>query len=79
MKDDMFNQKGFLINEQTSSANSSSIVEPQTTSKIKEKLGIGRDFFQATMESVHEGVIVTDLNGIIHYSNPAAHKLLMRF
>ena len=45
-------------------------------SKIKEKLGVERDFLRATMESVHEGVIVTDLSGIIHYSNPAVHHLL---
>lgn len=91
MKDDMFNQKGFLINEQKPLSNPSSTVKAQKklkdqqarinqpekeTSNIKEKLSIERDFLQATMESVHEGVIVTDLNGIIHYSNPAAHKLL---
>jgi len=42
----------------------------------EQELSIERDFMRATMNSLNEGVIVTNLEGIIYYTNPAIHHLL---
>jgi len=48
----------------------------EAAAQAKQTLSTERDFIQATMKSLHEGVIVTDLDGLIHYTNPAVHHLL---
>lgn len=50
--------------------------QQQALQQAHEELNIERDFIRATMKSLHEGVIVTDLNGIIYYTNPAIDDLL---
>lgn len=42
----------------------------------KQELNTERDFMRATMNSLNEGVILTNLEGIVHYTNPAIHHLL---
>jgi len=75
--------------EHSAQLQSSTAKEPTTTElekKLKdqqqalqqayEELNIERDFIRATMKSLHEGVIVTDLDGVIYYTNPAIDDLL---
>ena len=42
----------------------------------KHELSTERDFMRATMNALNEGVIVTNMDGVIQYSNPALHHLL---
>ena len=50
--------------------------QQQALQQAYEELNIERDFIRATMKSLHEGVIVTDLDGVIYYTNPAIDDLL---
>jgi len=50
--------------------------QQQALQQAYEELNIERDFIRATMKSLHEGVIVTDLGGVIYYTNPAIDDLL---
>ena len=50
--------------------------QQQALQQAHEELNIERDFIRATMKSLHEGVIVTDLDSVIYYTNPAIDDLL---
>ena len=48
----------------------------EAVNQAEQQLSLEKDFIRATMNSLREGVIVTDLDGIIYYTNPALHNLL---
>ena len=48
----------------------------QSASLSRQELEIERDFMRTTINSLREGILVTDLYGIISFCNPAGHQLL---
>jgi len=64
------------LEEQLLSKDTELLSAHQSASLSRQELEIERDFMRTAMNSLREGVLVTDLYGIISFCNPAGHQLL---
>lgn len=69
-------QTNFELEHQLKYQHSKLTGAQQLASKYEKNLRAQQELMQATMNSLNEGVLITDLNGVITYCNPAACRTL---